>query len=153
MYLTKKITTYSSLINKKPSVIGKLREEVINILGEPYDSLGSVSISVEMRCGYWRKANHIHNWFVENVQGGEDDCRRHYFKIDDLKKLREVCLEVLKDREKAKELLPTTGGFFFGETDYGEYYFNKTEDTVKIIDTILADPNLDLYEFYYQSSW
>ena len=24
--------------------------------------------------GYWRKANQIHNWFVQNVQGGEDDC-------------------------------------------------------------------------------
>ena len=23
---------------------------------------------------YWRKANQIHNWFVENIQDGEDDC-------------------------------------------------------------------------------
>ena len=27
--------------------------------------------------GYWRKANQIHNWFVENVQDGEDDCCYH----------------------------------------------------------------------------
>ena len=26
------------------------------------------------RVGYWRKANHIHKWFVDNVQGGNDDC-------------------------------------------------------------------------------
>ena len=25
--------------------------------------------------GYWRKANQIHKWFVDNVQGGIDDCR------------------------------------------------------------------------------
>lgn len=24
--------------------------------------------------GYWRKANAIHKWFVDNVQNGEDDC-------------------------------------------------------------------------------
>ena len=23
---------------------------------------------------YWRKANYIHNWFVENIQNGSDDC-------------------------------------------------------------------------------
>ena len=24
--------------------------------------------------GYWRKANQIHKWFVDNVQDGVDDC-------------------------------------------------------------------------------
>lgn len=24
--------------------------------------------------GYWRKANAIHKWFVDNIQDGEDDC-------------------------------------------------------------------------------
>ena len=33
------------------------------------------SISLEASVGYWRKANHIHRWFVENVQGGEDECQ------------------------------------------------------------------------------
>jgi|1186.fasta_scaffold611083_1 hypothetical protein len=28
--------------------------------------------------GYWRKANPVHRWFVENVQHGEDDCRKYY---------------------------------------------------------------------------
>jgi len=23
--------------------------------------------------GHWRKANHIHDWFVKNVKGGVDD--------------------------------------------------------------------------------
>jgi len=27
--------------------------------------------------GYWRKANAIHKWFVDNVQNGEDDCQRY----------------------------------------------------------------------------
>ena len=28
--------------------------------------------------GYWRKANHIHKWFVDNVQNGEDDCKEYH---------------------------------------------------------------------------
>lgn len=27
--------------------------------------------------GYWRKANAIHRWFVDNVQHGDDDCREY----------------------------------------------------------------------------
>lgn len=29
---------------------------------------------VKFEIGYWRKANHIHNWFIKNVQNGKDDC-------------------------------------------------------------------------------
>ena len=28
--------------------------------------------------GYWRKANQIHNWFVNHVQDGIDDCDYHH---------------------------------------------------------------------------
>ena len=46
---------------------------------------------------YWRKANAIHRWFVNNVQGGEDDCEFHFEVTKEvLKKLRDVCKEVLK---------------------------------------------------------
>ena len=30
--------------------------------------------TVEVTCAYWRKANQIHNWFVTNIQGGNDNC-------------------------------------------------------------------------------
>lgn len=33
--------------------------------------------SIMKQVGYWRKANEIHNWFVESVQDGEDDCEYH----------------------------------------------------------------------------
>ena len=36
------------------------------------------SISVEMKVGQWRKSNQIHQYFVDNCQGGEDDCRESY---------------------------------------------------------------------------
>ena len=107
--------------------------------------------------GYWRKANHIHNWFVENVQKGVDDCGEYYIKEDQLANLLETCKEVLKDRDKAEKLLPTTSGFFFGTTDYDEYYFGDIENTVSIIES-LFEPDLDGNSYlkgdiYYSSSW
>jgi len=35
---------------------------------------------IEENVGYWRKANHIHAWFVENVQNGVDDCKGNYIQ-------------------------------------------------------------------------
>lgn len=44
--------------------------------------------------GYWRKANAIHNWFVENVQNGVDDCGEYEVSKSDLKELLSLCKEV-----------------------------------------------------------
>ncbi len=40
-------------------------------------------------------------------------------------KLLEVCKQVAADPSKAEELLPTQSGFFFGGTEYDEYYMNS----------------------------
>lgn len=107
-------------------------------------------ISVDV--GYWRKANQIHNWFVENVQNGKDECIPHYVPNEKLEELRELCKQVLEDHSKAEELLPTGAGFFFGNTEYDEWYFKVLEDTVAIIDLCLNPDNAEL-EFEYCSSW
>lgn len=106
---------------------------------------------VTIEAGYWRKANAIHKWFVDNVQGGEDECRPHYVTREQLEKLREICERVLAFRHLAVELLPTGSGFFFGSTTYDEWYFKDLETTIKIIDDCLELPVE--WEFEYQSSW
>lgn len=45
--------------------------------------------------GYWRKANQIHNWFVQNVQGGEDDCEFYEVSQSKLIELRDTCQKVI----------------------------------------------------------
>jgi hypothetical protein len=100
---------------------------------------------------YWRKANAIHAWFVENIQGGTDDCGNYYADRDLLVQLRDKCKEVLADHSKAGELLPCQQGFFFGNTDYDEWYFKDLERTVKELDECMAWPNS--WTFEYQSSW
>lgn len=48
-----------------------------------------------MESMYWRKANHIHKFFVDNIQEGEDDCEEYDLPISTLDKLKEHCLEIM----------------------------------------------------------
>ena len=49
--------------------------------------------------GYWRKANQIHHWFVENVQDGEDDCGDYEVSVEQLKYLLDIC-KLIKNKCK-----------------------------------------------------
>lgn len=108
--------------------------------------------------GYWRKANHIHKWFVDNVQDGEDDCRSYYVTIEQLTALRDACSRVIADPSLAMEVLPPQAGFFFGGTEINDWYFDDLGHTVKIIDEILEhcekhpDPSWGV-SYHYCSSW
>jgi len=100
----------------------------------------------------WRKANHIHQWFVDNVQDGVDDCRPYEVSRDQLEALVDLCKEVLTDPSEAEDKLPTTDGFFFGSTDYEQWYKDNLQLTITQIEKVLASFN-DNWSFEYQSSW
>lgn len=114
--------------------------------------------SIKVKVGYWRKANHIHQWFVENVQDGEDDCKEHYVSESKIKDLLSICEKITNEKnieEKnrlAQELLPTKSGFFFGGTDYDEWYFEDIESTILICKTALKRIE-DGASLEYTSSW
>jgi hypothetical protein len=97
---------------------------------------------------YWRKANAIHNWFVEQCQEGRDECQEVYVPREKLEELMNLCNQAVK--EKDGTILAPTAGFFFGSTDTDEYYFEMLKDTAKELKKILKD---DRGDFYYQSSW
>lgn len=111
-------------------------------------NIGKISIQVEV--GYWRKANAIHQWFIDNVQQGVDNCATYAVGKEELEELKSLCEEVINKPEIANEKLPTQSGFFFGSTEYDEFYFNDLQDTIEIIDKCLA---LDYDYFEYCSSW
>lgn len=114
-----------------------------------------ISFIVE-EIGYWRKANHIHKWFVDNVQDGKDDCKEYYVDHSQLEELLKLCKDVLQNKDKPENLLPTKSGFFFGGTEYDEYYYNDLEDTIVILETELNDKDEQGYytgDVYYRSSW
>lgn len=132
--------------------------------------------------GYWRKANAIHQWFVEHVQDGEDDCKEYHVSTEKLKTLLAVVKRVLaaselvdgtvangytfdgdgkrlpitepgkvvKDPSTAQRLLPTQEGFFFGNTEYDQWYVEDLELTKQILEEALQDPDGD---YNYRASW
>ena len=102
--------------------------------------------------GYWRKANHIHRWFVDNVQNGVDECEPHIVTKEKLEELLKAA-KASTTPAKAKKALPTQSGFFFGGTDYDEWYFQDNADTVKILEEVLASTDFEKETVYYCSSW
>ena len=114
------------------------------------------SIKVEVQVAYWRKVNSVHKWFVDNVQNGVDDCGEYRVTREQLMQLRTLCNSIYKDKNlsMAHVGLPTQDGFFFGNTEYDEYYFADLEDTAKQIDFVLENyPDEEGWSFVYYSSW
>ena len=143
--------------------------------------------SLETEVAYWRKANAVHAWFVDRVQGGEDDCRMHDEVTEDvLLELRAACRQIIEsavqvngqvvngyqynkatDRmepvlesgkrvlnpEVCEQLLPTQGGFFFGGTDYDEYYIADIEETFEQCTKLLEETDFENEILFYVSSW
>jgi len=145
MYLTKK--NYVGAYYEHNNVKGKIE---ITVDGEPLDiDFGKVSEIIE-RVGYWRKANQIHNWFVENVQGGRDECQESYVTAEQLKKLLAECEEVLEFKDKAEDIMPSVGGYFFGGEGYDEWYFQDIEETIEMLKPLVEAKVGDIY---YQASW
>lgn len=110
---------------------------------------------IEEEVMYWRKVNAIHRWFVNHVQDGEDDCREYCVSDEQLQELRDSIQTVLKARTKeaAELVLPTQGGFFFGPTEYGDYYWAELERTAQALTALLAEvPANDFRSSYYYRS-
>lgn len=168
-------------LSKYSSGKGKKANEVRKLFPEMFKSGNLDSIDVKFEVGYWRKANAIHAWFVTNCQDGKDECQDSYVSREKLKELRESCKKVLKslkdsktkttkirtgwangedtfgdveeyiDTELAEELLPSQPGFFFGGTEYDDWYISGLKETIKIINKCLKLP-YD-WSFEYCSSW
>lgn len=157
--------------------------------GKPIKGLKLERISsIVEDVAYWRKANMIHDWFVQNVQDGDDDCGTYYVSYEKLQELRDTCKKVLdsiefvegkihngtsyekvggemkavpimeegkyiKDSSVCEELLPTTSGFFFGGTDYDQYYYDDVKYTYDTLTALLSEEEADRCGYEYHSSW
>jgi len=149
MYLTKKsyVKNWDHMTPEERHTITVLRG------GEPRKDIKPERVcTIEEEVGYWRKANAIHVWFVKNVQNGQDDCREYYVGPEKLKELLDECKVVLKyenDKYLASKRLPTQSGFFFGCTDYDEWYYEDLKRTEKILENALQEGG----DYYYSSSW
>ena len=115
---------------------------------------GVTGMYVEIPVMYWRKANAIHNWFVQELADGVDDCRPLELSTERLRELVSLCEQVIDDNSKAEELLPTGSGFFFGSTEYDEYYYEDIAHTADRLRYIVAEAEAsDIDSLVYQASW
>lgn len=150
MYLTKRI--YVGAEYEHRNVKADIN---ITVDGKPLKIDKKKITYIDQAAGYWRKANHIHDWFVQNVQGGEDDCKSYYVSEEQLRELLAECKSIKESPETARETLPTKSGFFFGGTDYDEYYFKDIDRTIEIIEDLLAEKEGEHlpFDIEYQASW
>ena len=137
---------------------------------------------------YWRKANAIHKWFVDNVQKGKDDCRYYEVTKEHLEELRDKCTEVLwvadikygkvsygysfkkvgnefvkeehledgyiiENAEEVAKILPTSDGFFFGSTEYNQWYYEDIKRTIAEINKVLKETDFENEYLVYRASW
>lgn len=132
---------------------------------------------------YWRKANEIHRWFVDNVQKGVDDCGTYKVTRKQLKTLLTLCKDILSKaiikeglvkngatykngkwspnmepgefiaNPEVCSALPTSEGFFFGSTEYDQWYLRDIEYTVEAISSVLKNTDFREESVYYHASW
>lgn len=101
---------------------------------------------------YWRNFNALHKWFVDNVQEGVDDCKETYVDESDLKMLLETLTYVLENKDSAETILPTAQGFYFGNDEMDDNYWNYVKSTIIQLKDLLEEDNKGA-SFYYRSSW
>jgi len=152
MYLTAKLHTVDrDWASEKER---KINKEVRKLIPEMFDSGNLNTIEVGFEVGYWRKANAIHQWFVDKCQDGNDDCRSSFVSRTDLQDLKTACENELKTKdnpEESDEQIEPSAGFFFGTYEKDEWYYGALEETIKIVTKCLELP--EEWDFYYQSSW
>lgn len=140
------------------------------------------SLHVSILVGYWRKANHIHHWFVNNVQDGRDDCGRHYVHRSQLYELYNICKDVLAHCRlvRGQVLASITythegqtknyiDGLILEDSRYAREhlptsdgpFFGSTEYNEQYVNSIKDTIRIieralktpDEWEFYYEASW
>lgn len=87
---------------------------------------------------YFRKVNFLVRFFEEK---GMDVDNQHPYRIEreDLEDLLDRTNQILENHELAEELLPTMEGFFFGSTDYDEYYFEDIQNVNNSVKILLEE--------------
>lgn len=107
--------------------------EEFNNLKNEYDELNPWK-----EVAYFRKVNFLLPFFEYC-----EDCSR--LEIDDYKidELLVKCKQVLEDHSLAETLLPTQGGFLFGNTEYNDWYFDDVKEVYVKFSEIAEDFNSD----------
>lgn len=141
----------------KRTHIGGYGGKKVKIIAESEDGeqteieQGQYGMTLERDVLYLRKANQIHNWFVENKGGGIDECQDMYLDIDDIKTLLNLCKEVKAKAKLGRGLI--AGGTISGCDNHKVILVKPNSEEIskiekfEVIDTIDSD-NLKAGDWY-----
>lgn len=100
--------------------------------------------SIMDQVGYWRKANAIHDWFVNHVQDGIDDCSYHNEVTEEiLVELRNTCQAVIDSSEM------TTGKIYVGMTYKDGQTYKEYRDGMVMLDQSVAEELLPTTDGFF----
>ena len=99
---------------------------------------------------YFRKVNCIYRYFADRL---EDEVCEVY--KSDITEIISRATRILAERDNAlaEELLPTQSGFFFGSTDYDNWYFGDVEDCKRQMEKLLSMYDEDTDVVFFIMSW
>ena len=135
-------------------IIKKLQVEFEGELNEIEGKLDDCYNALYSEVAYFRKVNFLLPYF-----GYEENCSEIVIDKCEVEELIDDCKRVLatKDTDEAEsvadELLPTEEGFFFGNTDYDEWYFNDVQRVMDKFTEILNDFDFDENELIMNCWW
>jgi hypothetical protein len=95
-----------------------------------------------------RKENHIQH-YVDTEVGEVDNCDYLPLTKEDVERLVDRLRRVNEDHSLAAQLLPTQDGFFFGGTEYDEWYFEDVKSELDAFTQILKDWDDDAVYAYW----
>jgi hypothetical protein len=117
--------------------LSTLKEEEDKIVADAY----------KKEDAYFRKVNFIYAYFKNKLVEEEA-----WVEKSDLEDLISRCEKVLANHTLADELLPTQSGFFFGSTDYDEWYYHDVRDCLKQMKKLLKGLKDD-EQLFVRMSW
>lgn len=85
---------------------------------------------------YLRKCNAVIGYFKKEF---DDELINAWVNKEMINQFLQDIDKVLADHSLAKELIPTQSGFFFGSTDYDDYYFEKLERIKETFSSLVKD--------------
>ena len=157
MYMFKcKAPAYIDVCSEKRKVV-KLCQEALDNMA--YERAQSECISF---VDYWRYANQIYRWFLENTEVEYEDSGPYRIKWEELLLLKATCRQVLesgvdKNGEPVaavcEKLLPTLDGPCFGDTHYDANYFEEIRLTHDLLVELLETSDWDEEVILLYADW
>ena len=106
----------------------------------------------------WRSAYQIHHWFVQNVQGGVNDCGYYDVSFEQLQELQATCLRVKAAKgspdvgEVINKELPPISTRLYDSSGVNNAYWITLENTLEQLNEVLSNKSEYLLNYLY-TSW